>query len=127
MSKLRIIYIASLVILGVLVAFTLFRLMPSEEEFSTVTRKSIIKLEDQWIIQVDIINRDGEDSDYSINWSTGGEIYSSRRVSIKNGRTFTNIHHVYPEAVKEGKVHLTIYKEDEAVPFQESTFYIRFD
>lgn len=106
--------------------FTVFRPMTSAEKFSTVSRESIIQGEDRWIIQFDIINREGEDTSYIINWSSGEDTYSER-VSIKDGRTFTNIHFVYPEQVKEGKVNLEIYKEGESTPFEQSTYYIRFD
>ena len=127
MSKLRIIFIASLIILGVLLVFTVFRPMASGEKLSALTRESVIQREDEWIIQFSLINREGLDTNYIIHWSTGGKTYSSKTVTIKNGRTFTNIHHVYPETVKEGELHLTIYKEGEATPFEECTYYIRFD
>ena len=127
MSKLRIIFVASLLILGVLLAFTVFRPMVSEQKFETLTRESIIQGEDEWIIQIDIINKEGEDTNYIINWSTGGETYYSERVSLRIDRGFTNIHHVYPETVREGEINLTIYKEGEPTPFEQSTYYVRFD
>jgi len=126
MLKLRIILIASLVILGVLLVFVLFRSTTSGEKFSMVSRESVIQEEDEWIIQLDIINREGEDTNYIINWFTGGETYSEK-VSIKDGQVFTHIHHFHPETVKEGKVHLTICREGEPTPFEQSTYYIRFD
>ena len=110
MSKLRLVFVISLVILGTLVMFTVFRPMASAQRFSEVCRESIIQREDEWIIQFDIINKEGRDINYIINWYTGGEIYNSKTVSIKAGRTFTNIQHLYPETVKEGKVSLSIWK-----------------
>jgi len=127
MSKLRIVFIASLLILAVLLVFTIFRPLTFGQEFETLTRESIIEKEDEWIIQVDIINREGEDTNYIIEWSTGGEIYNSKKMPIKNGRGFTNIHHVYPKTVKDGEIHLTIYKEGEPTPFEQSTYHIHFD
>ena len=127
MSKLRIIFVASLLILGVLLAFTLFRPITVGQKFETLIRESIIQGEDKWIIQINLINKEGEVTDYTVEWSTGGETYYSEKVSIKNGRTFTNIHHVYPKTVKEGEVQLTIYKEGEPTPFEQSTYYVRFD
>ncbi len=127
MSKLRIIFVASLLVLGVLLAFTLFRPITVGQTFETLIRESIIQEEDEWIIQINLINNEGEVTDYTIEWSTGGEIYNSKNVSVKNGRTFTNIHHVYPETVRGGEIHLTIYKEGEPIPFEQSTYYVRFD
>ena len=126
MSQLRIFYICSLVILGVLLVFTVFRPMVSGEKYSEVSRESVIQREDEWIIQCDIVNREGKDMNYIINWSAGGETYSER-VLLKDGGTFTYIHHVYPETVEEGKINLAIYKEGEDTPFEQSTHYIRFD
>lgn len=124
MSKLRIVYILSLVILGVLLVFTVFRPMATGGKYSQVSRESVIQGETEWIIQFDIINREGEDTSYIINWSTGAQTYSER-VSIKDGGTFTYMHHVYPETVKEGKVTLTIYKEGEDTPFEQGTYYLK--
>ena len=61
---------------------------------------------------------------YVINCSTGKETYSER-VSIKDGGIFTYIQHVYPETVKEGKVHLTIFKEGEETPFEQATYFLK--
>ena len=127
MSKLKVIYFVSLVILVVLMAFTVFRPMVVPEKFSTVSWESIIQGEDEWIIQFDIINREGEVRHYIIEWSIGGEIYNSQVARIENERTFTIIHHIYPETVKEGKVHITVRKEGDATAFEECTYYIRFD
>ena len=127
MLKLRIIFIASLVILCVLLVFTVFKPMASRDEFSALTRESVIQGEGEFIIQISLINREGVDTNYVINWSTGGEIYNSKKVTIKNGRTFTNIHHIYPETAKEGEVLLTIYKEGETTPLEECTYCIEFD
>jgi hypothetical protein len=127
MLKLRIIFVASLLVLGVLLAFTLFRPITVGQKFETLIRESVIQEEDEWVIQINLINREGEVTDYTIEWSTGGEIYNSKSVTVKNGRIFTNIHHVYPETVREGEIHLTIYKEGEPTPFEQAIYYVRFD
>ncbi len=43
MSKLRIAYIASLVVLGVLVLFAVLRPMTSEEKYSEVQQKQLVQ------------------------------------------------------------------------------------
>ena len=127
MLRLRILFIASLVVLIVLLVFTVFGPMVQGEKYSEVVRESIIEQEDEWIIQFGIFNREGADTSYVINWSTGGEIYNNKTVSVADGRIFTNIHHVYPHTVKEGKVRLEIYREGETTPFERSTYYVSFD
>ena len=126
MLKLRIIFVASLLVLGVLLAFTLFRPITLGQKFETLIRESVIQGEDEWIIQINIINKEDKITDYTIEWSAGGETYTER-VSLKDDGTFTSIQHVYPETVKEGEINLTIYKAGEPTPFEQSTYYIRFD
>lgn len=82
--------------------------------------------EDEWIIQWDIINHEGEDKTYIFNRSSGEKNYTLK-VPVPDGRLYKHIYHAYPETVKEGKVHLTIYQEGESTPVEEVTYYIDFD
>lgn len=125
--KLKIVFIVSLVLLGVLLAFTVFQPITSGGEFSTVASESIIKRENEWVIVINIINKADESTVYSIAWSTGGTIYNSKDVLIKSGRTFTDMHHVYPETATDGKIDLTICKGDDPTPIEQSTYYVKFD
>jgi len=129
MSKLRLAFLASLVILGILVVLGLSGPLTSLEKFSTICRESAIKDEEnnQWIIQFDIMNKGGKDTNYLIEFSTGGEVYYSEPVLVKDGGKFTIVHHVYPETAKEGKINLAIYKEGESTPFEQITYPVRFD
>ncbi len=127
MSKSRIISLASLVILVMLVAFIVFKATTSGGKFSAPIEESIIKKPNEWIIQLDLTNKEDTDTTYIINWSTAGQTYHNMSVEIKEGQHFTLAHHVYPETVKDGEVRLTIYKEGEATPVESTTYYIRFD
>ncbi len=60
MSRLRAIYIAALVVLGVLLAFTVFKPMAMGEKYRQVQREQLLQTENEWIIQFDIINREGK-------------------------------------------------------------------
>ena len=66
MSKLRIIHIASLVILGILLVFTVFRPIATGGKYSEVSRGQLLQTEAEYIIQFDIINREGEAKKYTI-------------------------------------------------------------
>jgi len=125
--KLKIVFILSLVLLGVLLAFTVFQPITSGGKFNTVASESIIKKEKMWVIVIKIINQADEDTVYSIAWSTGGNVYNSKEVLIQSGRAFTDMHHVYPETAKDGKIDLTIYKEGEPAPIEQSTYYVNFN
>ena len=122
--RLRIAFIISLVILGVLVVLAVFRPRVSAEEYSVVSRESIIRGEDQWIIQLDIVNQEKKDMIYTLLWSSEGEDYTEE-VLVKEGRIYSHIRHVYPEKVPEGKIYLTIYREGAATPFEQSTYYLK--
>ena len=124
MLKLRIFYVVSLVTLGVLIALSVFLPLSTGEEFSTVTRESIINRGDEWIVQFDIINNNDEDVNYIIEWSTGGEIYSSKVVLVETTRTFTSIHHIYPGMVGDNTVNLAVREEGNPEPLEQTTFYL---
>lgn len=67
MSRLRIFYILSLVILVVLAIFTVFRPMATGGEYDELKRKSLLRSEDGWILQYDLINREAQDTTYIID------------------------------------------------------------
>jgi len=122
--KFRIIYIASLVLLGALVAFTVFQPMVGGEQCSEVQRAQLLEREDQWIIEFDIINREGEDTDYTIEVITDGEQYTES-VLIRDGGVFTYIHHFYPERLTQNEVSFAVYKEGESTPIEQATYFLK--
>jgi len=124
MSRAKITYIASLVILGVLIAFTVFRPMVTGEEYSEVQRAQLLEAEDQSIVELHIINHEGKDQNYTITVEVDGKQYNES-VLIPDGRIFTYIHHIYPDRVSDGDVSFAIYKEGEATPFEEVTYYLK--
>ena len=124
MPKLRIIFIASLVILGVLIAFTVFRPMATGEEYSEVQRAQLLEREDQWIIEFDIINREGKDTSYTIKVVSDGKSYTES-VSIRNGGMFTYIHHFYPDKLTKKEVSFAVYREGESTPIEQATYYLK--
>ena len=67
MSKSRITYIISLVILGVVLVFVFLRPIETAEKHSDVSRESQIQAENVWILQFDISNHEGEGKNYTID------------------------------------------------------------
>jgi hypothetical protein len=124
MPRLRIVYILSLVILGVLIAFAVFRPMIGGGEYSEVQKEQLLQTENEWIIQFNIVNHEGRDQKYTITVVVDGKQYSEK-VLIHDGRIFTYIHHIYPDRVSDGDVSFAIYKEGEATPFEEVTYYLK--
>ena len=124
MPKFRIIYIVSLVILGVLIALTVFRPMATGEEYSEVQRAQLLEREDQWIIEFDIINQEKQDMSYIIKVLADGKEYTES-VLIRDGGMFTYIHHFYPDRLTKKEVSFTVYKEGESTPIEQATYYLK--
>jgi hypothetical protein len=111
-------------VMGVLVVLAVARPLVSAEEYSVVSRESIIRGEGEWIIQMDIVNQEKKDMIYTLVWSSGGKDYTEE-VLVREGRIYSHIRHVYPETVPDDKVNLTIYREGEAIAFEQSTHYLK--
>jgi len=124
MSKLRIIYIVSLVILVVLIAFTVFRPMAIGGKYSEVQREQLLETESEWIIQFDIINHEERDQNYTINILVGEKSYTDS-VLIRDGAKFSYIYHFRPDLETDRDVSFTIYKEGEATPFEQATYHLK--
>ena len=124
MTRLRIIYIASLIILGVLLVFTM-PLMTSGEKFSEVQRVQLLEAEDRWIVQFDIINKEGKDTNYTINVSIDGKLYTDK-VLITDGGAFSYIYDIYADELTEGEVTFAVYKEGESEPIERITYYLKW-
>ena len=67
MSKPRIIYIVSLVILVALIGFTMLYPVTIGNKYSKVTNEQLLETENEYLIQFDISNHDGEDKRYTVN------------------------------------------------------------
>lgn len=124
MSKPRIFFVISLVILGVLLMFTVFRPMATGEKYSQVSSEGLLQTEDGWILQFDIMNHEGREAIYTINVSVGGEKFSER-FQVQDGGVYTYIHHIPRQKVGTGEVTTTIYQEGEDAPLEQGTYYLR--
>ena len=124
MSKLRIIYIVSILILGVLIVLTVFRPMAGEGQYSTVQQEALLSAENEWIIEFDIMNHEGSDQKYTITVVVDDKPYSED-VWIGDGKAFTYIHHIHRDRVTEGIVTFTTCKEGEETPFEQAVYYLK--
>ena len=124
MLKFRPIYIASLVVLGTLIAFTFFQpMVTGGEYYSEVQRAQLLEREGEWIIEFDIINQEGEATNYTIEVIVDGELYTES-VLIKDGGMFTYIHHFYRDRLTSNEVSFAVYKEGESTPVEEATYFL---
>ena len=123
MSRLRLVFIISVVILAVLIGSIMLRPLATGAKYSEVQKEQLLQTEDAWIIEFKIMNREGEDKNYTITGLIGDKSYSEN-VLIPDGRRFTHIHHIYPDRIIGGKVSFAIYKEGEDIPFEQITYYL---
>ncbi len=124
MSKLRIIYVVALVILAVLIGFTVFQPMATGTKYSEVQKEQLLETESEWIIQFVIINHEGRDQNYTINVLADEKLYTES-ILIREGRRFSYIQNIRRDLITDGNVSLTIYKEGEATPLEQATYYLK--
>ena len=86
-------------------------------------RVQIIEGENEWILQCDIINSEERDKKYTI-FITVDDIVCKDSTVVKQGKTYTYIHHVHPQQLEEKKVTFALYEEDKAEPIEQATYYV---
>jgi hypothetical protein len=124
MSRLRLVYITSLVILGVLMVSTILPPLATGSKYSEVQREQLLQTENGYIIQFDIVNHEGEDRQYTVRVSFDSYQYAED-VSIPDGSGFTYVHHVFTDRMTEGDVSLAVYKEGEIFPFEQAIYHLK--
>lgn len=122
MSKLRIVYVVSLVILAVLIAFTVFRPMVTGSRYSEVLKEQLLQTESEWIIQFDIINHEGRNQKYTIDIQVIDKS-NTDSVLIRDGAKFSYIYHIRRDIITGGDC-FAIYREGEAIPFEQVTYHL---
>ncbi len=122
--RFKIIYIISLVVLGILVSLALVRPAATSEQYSEVSKGHLLKTDEGYIIAFDIMNHESAETSYTIKVALDDYRYSED-VSILDGRMFTYVHHIYPEKLTEGNVNLSIYKLGQATPFEQVDYYLK--
>ena len=125
MFRLRLLFVLSLVILaGVFIAAIYF--IPADDSYTESKRAQIIERENEWILQYDIINNQEREIKYTIYVTVDNTAYSDSTV-VKPGKTYTYIHHIYPQQLAEGKVTFALYEEGKVKPVEQVTYYIDLD
>jgi uncharacterized membrane protein len=120
--RLRLIFILSLIVLaGLFVSIVYF--LPSREDYTETKRVHIIEAENEWILQCDIINREDRDIEYTIVVTVDDIVYTDGTV-VKPGKSYTYIHHIYPQQVQEGEVSFALYQEGKSEPIEQATFHL---
>ena len=124
LPKLKIFYIISLVILSVLVVVIVFQPLGKSSGSSEVQREQLLQTENEWIIQVDILNREGKRQDYMIKVLNDDKEYTED-VSIGDGRIFSFIHHIQREETGGSDINLAVYTQGDDEPIEQIVYHLK--
>jgi len=124
MSKLRMVFIILLVILGVMVVFTVLSPMATGQKYSKVQSTQLLQAEDEWVIQFDIMNNEEKDTSYEIEVLHDNELYRAP-VVIPDEGMFTYIHRIPYNTKGNRDITFTIYKDGDSEPLRQLNYYLK--
>jgi hypothetical protein len=125
LPPLKVIYILSLAVLGVLLILTFFQPRATGKEYSTVQKEQVIKTKNGWDIQFELVNVQEENNTYEINEMLDTGVSYRGSVTIPGGGAYVFTHHIYSDDVVEGKVNYLIYKNNELEPVEKLTYFLK--
>ena len=125
LSRLRLVFIFSVIIL-VAVSVATFFFIPPSQGLTESKRVHIIEGEEEWILQCNLINRQEKATGYDIHVTVDDEIYRDITV-ILPGKTYTYIRHIYPRQLDNGVVTFTLYQDNSTQPIEQATYYLKPD
>lgn len=123
MSKLKLVFILSVVILAVLIGSVMLSPITTATKYSEVQQEQLLKTDTEWIVEFKILNHEGEKRKYTITQTADGQS-DKTEVIIPDGRRFTYIYHIQPERLVSKVATFAIYKEGEDAPFEQITYHI---
>jgi len=122
--ELRIAYIASLVILGVFIAFAVFQPMVTDEDHNEALQAHLLEREDRWVIELCIFNHEAQDTDYTINVLISGEL-CTESFRLRPGGLGKCSYHISRDNLGQACiVCVDVYKDGEATPFEQVTYHL---
>jgi len=124
MHKIKIFRVMSLVILGVVVSFTLFKPMAAGEEYVELQRSQLLQTKDEWIIQFDIVNTENQDQNYTFEFLVDGRIHK-HSVLVPSDAVYTYIFRLRSEEVASKDVYYTLYRMGEATTLAQGIYHLR--
>lgn len=125
LSPVKKVYILSLAVLGVLLAVTFFRPIATGKEYSTVQKEYIVKTDQGWLIQYNLVNTGETDRSFTVLEAVDSVDICSETVQIPAGGTYVYNHHLFSEHVSQGKVSFTIYRDQEKDPVETLTYHLK--
>ena len=125
LSRLGLVFVFSVIVL-VAVSVATFFFIPPSQGLTESKRVHIIEGETEWILQCDLINRQEKAISYDIHVTVDDANYRDTTV-ILPGKTYTYIHHIYPQQLGKGEVTLALYQDNSPQPVEQATYYLNPD
>ena len=124
-SRYKIVYLLSLVVLGALLVAAVFWPAATGNECSAIQKEQLIKTPEGWIVQFDLFNQEKSDTRYDIEFQGDKNQVFRELVLIAAESSYTYVRHIKSDAVEEGKVQIRIYRDREKIPFENATLLLK--
>ncbi len=123
-SRHKIVYLLSLVVLGALLVAVFIRPAVTGNECSAIQKEQLIKTPEGWIVQFDLFNQEKSATSYDVEFQGDKNQIFREPVLIAAESSYTYIRHIKSAAVADGKVKIRIYKDGETTPFENATLVL---
>ncbi len=124
MNTPKLVYRLSLAVLAGLVAFIGY-LTFHRVNLSDIERERLSKLEDRWMLDFDVVNRDEVERTYIIKVETGDPNRQPLTVPVQPGKRFIYTTNILPQNVRGNEITLEVWRDSEPDPIQVSRFYLK--
>jgi len=98
-------------------------LVPSNQKQPESRRVQIIKGQNGWILQCDILNDKDREVKYTII-VTVDEAARQDSAVVQAGKTYTYTYHIPLQQLDKGVVTFSLYEGDKTEPVEQGTYYI---
>jgi hypothetical protein len=126
MSRLKLIYIGLLVLLGVVLVFAVFKPIATSGKYTEVQRQSLLKSDSGWVIQFSISNHEGVIQNYSLHFVIEGSQPYVENIQLRDKTSFTFIRRIPLNELegKNGDVSFAVYKSGQATPIESLSYHL---
>ncbi len=92
---------------------------------SDIEREQLSRLEDRWMLDFDVVNRDEVEHTYVIKVDTGDPGRQPLTVHVMPGKRFIYTTNIIPSTVQADEVVLEVWRDEEPDPIHVSRYYVR--
>ncbi|MBI4330411.1 MAG: hypothetical protein HY673_03915 [Chloroflexi bacterium] len=96
----------------------------SRSRLSEVERERLSRLEDRWVLELDIVNRDVVEHTYIIKVDTGDPGRKPLEVRVLAGSRFMYTAIIRPQEIMVKEVVLEVWRDSDPEPVQVSKYYV---